>query len=57
MADDKAHDEQVRLAGWTAGASEQPKSSNPHRGKRNQDEATWDSAWEDGHAGRDFVAY
>jgi hypothetical protein len=55
MSDNKIHDEKVRLAGWTAGASEQPKTSNPHRGKRNEDEAIWDSGWEDGNSGRDFV--
>jgi len=57
MSDDKKHDEKVRLAGWTAGASELPKTGNPHRGKRNEDEAIWDAAWEEGHAGKDFVAY
>jgi hypothetical protein len=56
MSQDKLHDEKVRLAGWSAGASEQPKSTNPHRGKRNEDEAIWDSAWEEGYSGKDFVA-
>ena len=42
MQHDKHHDEKVRLAGWTAGASDQDKSMNPHRGKKNDDETNWD---------------
>jgi hypothetical protein len=57
MSEDKNHDEKVRLSGWAAGASEQPKSANPHRGKRNEDEAIWDAAWDDGSAGKDFTTY
>jgi len=54
MSDDKRHVEKVRLAGWTAGASEKDKNTNPHRGKKNADEANWDEAWGDGFAGKDY---
>ena len=57
MANDKQHDEKVRLAGWTAGATEEDMSTNPHRGKKNDDEALWDTAWEAGNAGEDFTAW
>lgn len=57
MANDKLQEEKIRLAGWTAGATEQDKNTNPHRGKKNADEAIWDEAWETGHAGKDFIAY
>ena len=57
MTNDKHHDEKVRLAGWTAGATEQDKSTNPHRGKNRDDEALWDRAWEEGNAGKDFTAW
>ncbi|MEO5805298.1 hypothetical protein [Devosia sp.] len=56
MSNDKKHDEKVRIEGWSAGASEHPKTSNPYRGQRSEDEAIWDAAWEDGNAGKDFVA-
>ncbi len=56
MTNDKRHDEKVRLDGWTAGATEKDKNTNPHRGKNNADEAIWDAAWEIGHAGGDFIA-
>ena len=57
MANDRQHDEKVRLAGWTAGATEQDKSTNPHLGKKNDDEATWDEAWEQGNAGEDYSVW
>jgi len=57
MPNDKRHDEQVRLAGWTAGASEKDKNTNPHRGKKNEDEANWDEAWEKGFAGEDYTVW
>ena len=57
MANDDKHSEKVRLAGWTAGATEQDKGTNPHRGKKNDDEAMWDLAWEQGYAGKDYTAW
>ena len=57
MANDKQHDEKVRLAEWTAGATEQDKNTNPHRGKKNGDEALWDAAWEAGNAGEDYSVW
>lgn len=56
MPNDKFHEE-VRLAGWTAGASGFEKSTNPHRGKKNDDEASWDKAWEQGNAGEDYKSW
>ena len=57
MPNDKLHDEKVRLAGWTAGASGFDKSTNPHRGKKNDDEASWDKAWEQGNGGEDYKSW
>ncbi len=57
MPNEKFHDEKVRLAGWTAGASGFDKSTNPHRGKKNDDEASWDKAWEQGNAGEDYKSW
>lgn len=57
MPNDRLHDEKVRLAGWTAGASGFDKSTNPHRGKKNDDEASWDKAWEQGNAGEDYKSW
>jgi|GEM_PF-5473859 hypothetical protein len=57
MTNDKRHDEKVRLAGWTAGATEKDKNTNPHRGKKNADEANWDEAWERGFAGEDYTVW
>lgn len=57
MTNDKRHDEKVRLAGWTAGATEKDKNTNPHRGKKNADEANWDEAWESGFAGEDYTVW
>ena len=57
MPEDKRHVEKVRLAGWTAGASEKDKSTNPHRGKKDADEANWDEAWEKGFAGDDYEVW
>lgn len=49
--------EKVRLAGWTAGATEKDRDTNPHRGKKNDEEANWDMGWVAGNAGRDFTAW
>lgn len=57
MPTDKRSAEQVRLAGWTAGATEKDKNSNPHRGKKTDDEALWDEAWEKGFAGEDYEVW
>ena len=57
VANDKHHDEKVRLAGWTAGASELDKSTNPHRGKKNDDEANWDRGWDQGSSGQDYSVW
>lgn len=57
MTTDKYHDEKVRLAGWTAGASGLDKDTNPHRGKKNDDEVNWDVAWEKGNSGQDYTVW
>lgn len=57
MTNDKFHDEKVRLAGWTAGASGLDKTTNPHRGKKNDDEVNWDVAWEKGNSGQDYTVW
>jgi hypothetical protein len=54
MKKDKNHDEKVRLAGWTAGATEKDKNTNPYRDQKNDDEYNWDKAWDQGFAGQDF---
>lgn len=54
MSGEKRQIEKVRLEGWTAGATEKDKNTNPYRGKKNADEANWDEAWEDGFAGKDY---
>jgi hypothetical protein len=41
MSGEKRQIEKVRLEGWTAGATEKDKNTNPYRGKKNADEANW----------------
>ncbi|KKC39557.1 hypothetical protein WH87_05070 [Devosia epidermidihirudinis] len=57
MTAERLQEEKVRLAGWTAGATEKDKDTNPHRGKKNADELNWDLAWEVGNSGGDFTAW